>query len=63
MLNNCKYDKIKLLHELSCLVWFIKNHAKKDAEIEGHGECFILFEELQKDLEEHIRKLHHALCD
>lgn len=63
MLNNCKYDKIKLLHELSCILWFIKKHAKEDAQKENHGECLLLYEELQKSLEEQISKLHHALCE
>ncbi len=62
ILDNCKYDKIKLLHELSCISWFIQKHGKEDAKTTGDTECHAAFEELQKDLEKHIAKLEKMLC-
>ena len=61
MLGNCNYDKIKILSELSKIVWFIENHAKKDAEKENHPWCYAMYEELQKDLEKHMEKLRMAI--
>ena len=61
MLKDCNYDKIRLLAELSKIVWFIENHAKKDAEKENHPLCYAMYDELQKDLEKHMEKLRLAI--
>jgi hypothetical protein len=61
MLSNCNYDKIKLLNDLSKAKWFIENHAKQDAEEEGHGLCVRMYEEIEEDLENSIAKLKEAI--
>jgi len=59
-LENCVYDKIKILHELSCLLWFIEKHAKKDAQ--GNAECTAYLERLEKDLEKYVQELKDMVC-
>jgi hypothetical protein len=62
MFNNCHYNKIKILHRLSCLSWFIEKHATQDAKNENHAECAKAFEELKKDLTKHLEKIDKLLC-
>lgn len=62
MLNNNEYDKIKILHKLSCLTWFIKQHAEEDAKKANNPECSAFYKELTSDLEKHIDTLHKMLC-
>ena len=56
MLRDCNYDKIKLLHKMSALAWFLEKHAKDNAQKENDSECRQACVELQKDLEKHIEK-------
>lgn len=60
MLSNGLYDKIKILHEMSSLLWFIKEHAIKESAKQGH-DCLIYYKELEKGLEEHIKKLEKMI--
>ncbi len=60
-LDNCLYNKIKLLHELSEILWFIKKHGVQDAKRAGDQECMILCDEIESDLEEHINSLRENL--
>lgn len=62
MLDHCTYDKIKLLHELSKLTWFVEKHGKRDAQAAGDSACFDMFEELAIDLQKHVEKLEKTLC-
>lgn len=62
MLDNCSYNKIKLLHELSCLLWFLEKHAIKDAENAGDRDCVELLTALQRDLNKHLEKLNKSVC-
>ena len=62
MLDNVSYDKIKLLHELSCMIWFLEKHALKDAQAAGDTECYDLFVMLNKDLQKHIEKIRGSVC-
>ncbi|TET06151.1 hypothetical protein E3J79_03015 [Candidatus Dependentiae bacterium] len=62
MLDNTHYNKMKILHRLSKTAWFIKKCAKKDAKEAGHMECLKQYEELEKDLSNHIDKLYDSLC-
>ncbi len=62
MLDNCFYNKIKVLHKLSCLQWFLKKHAHDDAKKVDHGECHEFFEKLEKDLGEHVAELKSMVC-
>lgn len=57
MLDHCTYDKVKLLHEFSCLLWFIENHAKVNAKAENQEEHLAMLEKLSKDIDEHITEL------
>ena len=61
MISNGKYDKIKVLYELSRTLWFIKEHAIKEAAREGHEHCLVFYKELEKDLEKNIAKLQQML--
>lgn len=62
MLNNNEYNKIKILHKLSCVTWFIKQHAAEDAQKANKPECVAFYKELINDLEKHIDTLHKMLC-
>lgn len=57
MLNDSKYDKIKLLHELSCITWFIKNHAESDAQEHNDAKMTEFLKKLSNNLENHIKEL------
>lgn len=57
MLTNNKYDKVKLLYKLSRVLWFLKEHAIKEATRDGNEQCLALYKELEKDLEKNIVKL------
>jgi len=61
MLKHCTYDKVKLLHELSSLLWFIENHAKSDAQKAEDKQCYEVLEKLAKDLEKYVAQLHDSL--
>lgn len=61
MLSNSKYDKIKVLFELSRTLWFIKEHAIKESAREGHEHCLMFYKELEKDLEKNITQLQQML--
>jgi hypothetical protein len=61
VLKHCEYDTIKLIHELSSLLWFIEQHAKHDAENADHDECYEVFHEISQSLENHIEKLKECL--
>lgn len=60
-MNDCNYDKIKMIHHLSKIVTFIDRHAVTDAERENHPLCAEEYKELKKDLEKHIEKLSSAV--
>lgn len=60
MLNNCNYDKIKLLYKVSKLASFIERHAIKDAKANGHQNCVDIYNELKDDLERHLESLRRA---
>ncbi len=59
-LNNCDYDKIKILHELSSILWFIKKHALVDAQQDD--EYSRLLNRLESDLEKHVAELKDMVC-
>ncbi len=60
MLDNCTYDKVKILHELSCLLWFIQKHAHK--EIPDNDVCHALLKDLEKDLEKYVTAFKELVC-
>jgi hypothetical protein len=62
LLKNCLYNKIKLLHELSSLLWFIENHAEADAKEANSPQCHDFLDRLEKDLEKHVQELKTLIC-
>jgi hypothetical protein len=60
MLNNCSYNKIKLIHDLSKVTWFMKHFCERDAK-GCSKECTLLLSKIQKDLEKSIEILHRSL--
>lgn len=61
VLNNCNYDKTKLLYKILKVQEFIEKHAIRDAERDGHPLCAEEYKELKQDLERHIEKLRMAI--
>ncbi len=60
-MDDCNYSKVKLLHDLSRIAWYLDKHAKKDANTSGHVLCQKVCEELQADLDKHMEKLRLAI--
>ena len=61
-LDNCSYNKIKLIHQLSSLAWFLDKHALKDAQDAGDMECYESMVSIQRDLLKHIERLQKGMC-
>jgi hypothetical protein len=62
MLDNSCYNKIKLIHDLSSLLWFIKKHAHEDAHKVQDSECANFLKTLEQDLSNHVETLKHMVC-
>lgn len=62
MLENCNYNKVRLLHDLSRIIWYLKKHAKADAKKAGHEECHKICIELEKDLEKHVKTISQRIA-
>jgi len=63
MLDNSCYNKIKLMHDLSALIWFIKKHAGDDAQKASDKTCIDLLNKLEEDLDRHLHQLKHMICE
>lgn len=61
-LDNQTYNKIKLIHELSCITWFIEKHALHDAGNGGDKVAHEALLALQRDLSKHIENLQKSMC-
>jgi hypothetical protein len=61
MLDNCSYNKIKLLHQLSSQLWFIQKHALQDAQAAGDIECIQMLQEIEVTLQSHLERLRQSL--
>ena len=61
MKTNCNYDKVKLLHEVSHLIWRIRKYYVKDAKKAKHPLCRKMYEEMANDLEKYKTKLAAAV--
>ena len=57
MLDNCCYDCIKVLHDLSRVAWFLKTYCEKDVASCSHRECKDKVAEVKKDLDALIDKV------
>ncbi len=60
-MDNCTYNKIKLLHELSKVAGFIERYARKDSRLAKHKDCEKVIHHLHQDLQTHIKQLHQQL--
>lgn len=60
-MDNCSYNKIKLLHELSKLTGFIDKYGRKDAKSAKHQGCHQLLNQLHQDLHGHMEKLRKEI--
>jgi len=63
MLNDCKYNKIKLLRELSSIVWFIDKWGISDAEKANDTACVELLRKLHTNLDTQIKELEQNLAE
>ncbi len=61
MLSNENYSYVKLLHILSKALWYVRNHAKKEAEEAGHELSVQMYDEIEQSLENNIEKLRCAI--
>jgi hypothetical protein len=61
-LNNCEYDKIKLLYKFSCILWFIEKHAEIDAREIGDTQFNRFLEEIKEATENYVEQLQEMVC-
>ena len=62
MLMNNRYNKIRLLNDLSQICWFLEKHAIADAEKDNDQCCINAFKQLKQQIDNQIEKLQEALC-
>lgn len=62
MLDNFTYDKVKLIYQLSKIIWFIEKHSLIDANNTGDKESLELIASLKKDLEKYLEKIQKSVC-
>lgn len=61
MISNNKYNKNKILHDLSCLCWFVDKHALDEAKKSNDQEFVRSIEKLKQDLDKHIADFDASL--
>jgi len=59
-MHDCNYDKVQLLARCRKMMWQLKQY-KKDAKAAGHPLCGVMYDELEKDLTKHAKKLQDAI--
>jgi len=58
MIDNCTYDKVKLIHDLSSIAWFLENHCEKDLKKSHKNNCCSeVIKNIKSDLSKHIDAL------
>lgn len=62
MLDNATYNKVKIIYQLSKIIWFIDKHSLLDANNAGDKESLELLTMLKKDLEKYLEKLQKSVC-
>lgn len=60
-LDDITYDKIKLLHQLSGIEWFINKHAHPDAHKVGDESFKELLENMCVTLNQYIQSLEEGI--
>ena len=61
MLDNCCYNQIKILHDLSNIAWFLKECCQQDAQTCDHDTCKETIRMVAKDVNALIEKIHKSL--
>lgn len=61
MMDNASYNKIKLLHQVSELIWFIEKHALEDAKKAGDTSCIETLKQVHANLEKQLTALEGTL--
>jgi hypothetical protein len=62
MLDNCTYNRAKVMHELSKICWFIEKHALADAQKAGKNEDLEFLKKLSNDLSKYINTMDDCVC-
>lgn len=60
-MNDCNASKVKLLHELSKISWYLDKFAPAHSENAGHPACTDMYDEMRQDLDKHMDKLKQAV--
>ncbi|MFQ5621038.1 MAG: hypothetical protein ACE5FT_04300 [Candidatus Nanoarchaeia archaeon] len=60
-MDDCTYNHIKLLHQLSLVDAFLVRHCHEDAESKKHKGCCKALGALQKDVRKHMKTLQKGL--
>ncbi|HSU73269.1 MAG TPA: hypothetical protein VLJ21_05475 [Candidatus Binatia bacterium] len=60
-MQNCNYNKTRVLADVKSLIWRIKNFYRKDAKDANHPLCNALLDELERDLAKYADKLQLAV--
>ena len=61
LMQNCNYNKTRLLADVKSMLWRIKQYYKKDATDANHPLCGKMVDELEKDLAKYADKLQAAI--
>ena len=61
MEHNCNYNKIKLLHQISHMIWVIEHTYIKDAKKGKHPACATMYKEIAVALKQEKKKLLAAV--
>lgn len=62
-IDDCHYDKLKLLYKFCRISHFIKMHAKNDAKKNGDEKFNKFLEQLEKEVEKYTTQLNELVCE
>lgn len=60
-MQNCNYNKTRILADVKSLIWRIKHYYRKDATDANHPLCGKMVDEMEKDLMKYAEKLQAAI--
>lgn len=63
MISNNRYNKTKLLTDLSGICWFLEKYAIPDAEKSQDTCCVDIFNTIKQDFEKNIQAIQKAVCE